>query len=98
MHIRALEILFSERKLSTNKISRSAFSVQQFCDDHDISRNLFYRMLAEGTGPVIMKLGRRTLISSEAAAAWRMEIEERSTREMAVRAAQTIAWTTGGDE
>lgn len=51
------------------------FSVDQFCKAHNISRAKFYQMLKNGTGPLIMKIGKRTLISNEAAQKWRAEIE-----------------------
>lgn len=53
-----------------------AFSVAQFCEGHDITKVLFYKLLKEGRGPRIMKVGTRTLISAEAAADWRREMEE----------------------
>jgi predicted DNA-binding transcriptional regulator AlpA len=55
--------------------SVSAFSIQQFCDSHGISRGKYYLLLQEGLAPKIMKIGRRTLISIEAAEAWRREME-----------------------
>jgi hypothetical protein len=45
--------------------------VNGFCREHGISRAHFYNLLKRGDGPVIMKVGRRTLISTEAAAEWR---------------------------
>lgn len=56
--------------------SQFAFSVAQFCEGHDITKVLFYKLLKEGRGPRIMKVGTRTLISAEAAAAWRRQMEE----------------------
>ena len=41
-----------------------------------ISRAMFYKLLKAGTGPKIMKVGERTLISSEAAAEWRRRMEQ----------------------
>lgn len=49
----------------------AAFSVFGFCVAHGLSRSLFYRMLRAGEGPRVMKCGSRTLISVEAARAWR---------------------------
>ena len=49
--------------------------VDGFCRDHGISRAHFYNLLKRGDGPVIMKVGRRTLISAEAAAEWRKRME-----------------------
>lgn len=51
------------------------FDVNSFCDAHKISRALFYQLLKKGNGPRIIKLGKRTLISYEAAAEWRRQLE-----------------------
>ena len=48
-----------------------ASSVDQFCADHCLSRRTYYNMRNEGIGPEEMKVGRRVLISDEAAARWR---------------------------
>lgn len=50
-------------------------SVSDFCRAHGISRALFYKLLREGRGPRVMKVGRRTLISCEAAEQWRRRME-----------------------
>ena len=52
-----------------------ASSVDEFCNSHRISRGHFYGLLKNGRGPAIMKIGKRTLISEEAAAAWRRQME-----------------------
>lgn len=52
-----------------------ALSVAEFCKAHGISRALFYKLVRKGRGPVLMKAGRRTLISKEAADEWRREAE-----------------------
>ncbi|MCU0896724.1 MAG: hypothetical protein MUC55_04405 [Burkholderiales bacterium] len=57
----------------------AAFSVPQFCAAHGISRALFYLMLADGRAPRIIKAGRRTLISLEAAEEWRRRMEAASS-------------------
>ena len=51
------------------------FSVAGFCHQHGISRGTFYKLLNEGRGPKAVKIGRRTLISSEAAQEWRRRME-----------------------
>jgi len=51
----------------TAHVSPCAFTVPEFCDAHRISRALFYIMLRDGRGPRLIKAGRRTLISAEAA-------------------------------
>ena len=52
------------------------YSVIEFCQAHRISRGTFYKLLGEGLGPTAVKIGRRTLISSEAAQDWRRRMEQ----------------------
>jgi predicted DNA-binding transcriptional regulator AlpA len=54
------------------------FDVSTFCESHKISRSFLYKLIAEGRGPRLMKLGRRTLISVEAASEWRARMEVES--------------------
>ena len=54
------------------------FDVDSFCEAHKISRAFFYRLVKEGRGPTITKLGARTLVSIEAAAEWRARMEAES--------------------
>jgi predicted DNA-binding transcriptional regulator AlpA len=56
------------------------FSVPAFCEAHGISRGYLYQLWSEGAGPRRMKVGRRTLISRDAAAAWRRRMEEETAR------------------
>jgi hypothetical protein len=51
-----------------------AFSVRGFCKEHAVGRTLVYQEIREGRLR-IMKVGRRTLISTEAAADWRRLME-----------------------
>lgn len=50
--------------------------IRTFVGDHAISRSLLYRLWSEGRGPRITKVHGRTLISAEAAADWRREMEQ----------------------
>jgi len=50
---------------------RAAFTVPEFCEAHRISQAKYYEMKKEGWGPVEMEVGRRRLISYEAASVWR---------------------------
>jgi hypothetical protein len=59
-------------------------SIPEFLDEHRISRSLLYRLIKEGRGPRITKIAGRTLISAEAAADWRAQME-RETEQAAVR-------------
>jgi predicted DNA-binding transcriptional regulator AlpA len=49
---------------------RRALTIKQFCAAHAISRAFFYKLLRAGQGPRIAKIGRKTIISDEAAAEW----------------------------
>lgn len=51
------------------------YTVDEFCESHRISRVFFYNLLRGGNGPRIIKIGKRTLISKEAAATWRRRME-----------------------
>jgi hypothetical protein len=55
--------------------SKSVYTVIDFCNQHRISRSLFYKLLRNGQGPRIMKVGKRTLITNEAAETWRRSNE-----------------------
>jgi len=56
-----------------------AYSIRQFSEAHNISVDTYFRMRRAGLGPATMKVGSWTLISVEAAAAWRLE-RERAAR------------------
>ena len=47
------------------------YNVPTFCRAHNISRSYLYELWNRNEGPQMIKLGRRTLITGEAAAAWR---------------------------
>lgn len=51
------------------------YNVPAFCEAHDISRGYLYQLWSEGRGPRRTKLGRRTVITGEAAAEWRHRME-----------------------
>jgi hypothetical protein len=55
-----------------------AYSVGEFCRRHRISVAMFYKLRAQGLTPAEFKVGTRTLISRESAAAWRVEREQAS--------------------
>ena len=56
-----------------------ALSIDEFCKTHGpICRASFYNMLRNGTVPKTMRVGSRVLISIEAAAEWRREMEARA--------------------
>lgn len=51
-------------------------SINEFCASHRISRATFYNLVKAGQGPILMKVGTRSLISREAATDWRREREK----------------------
>ena len=57
-----------------------AFSIEAFCRRHFISIQLFYKMKSEM--PPTFKIGKRVLISKEAADAWRRKREAASAAEV----------------
>lgn len=60
---------------SNGAIAKAAFSFDEFCSAHGLSRAMLYKMIKGGKGPRVMKVGTRSLISSEAAADWRRAME-----------------------
>lgn len=54
---------------------KTAYSVTEFCQENSISRTFFYDLEKRGLAPKSMKIGRRRLISTEAAIEWRRRME-----------------------
>ena len=52
-----------------------AFSIDSFCEAHNFSKAMYFKLQNEGHGPRVMRVGNRVLISREAAADWRRERE-----------------------
>ncbi|HEY2527132.1 MAG TPA: transcriptional regulator [Xanthobacteraceae bacterium] len=63
------------------------YSVDDFCLKHVISRAQLYRLWAAGGGPRRMSVGRRTLITREAAADWKREGEAAAEQKFRGRSA-----------
>jgi predicted DNA-binding transcriptional regulator AlpA len=61
-------------------MNKPAYSIPGFCADHHLSKAFLYKLIKEGKGPRLMKIGRRTLISSEAAAEWRAQMEAQTVQ------------------
>lgn len=64
------------QKCAPSPAAPAVYSVKDFCAAHGITKVTLYKLLKEGIGPRIMKVGTRTLISLEAAAEWRRRMEE----------------------
>ena len=54
---------------------RAAYTVNEFCDAHRISRSKLYQLWAAGVGPRFIKIGTKKIITLEAATVWRREGE-----------------------
>jgi predicted DNA-binding transcriptional regulator AlpA len=63
------------RNMTPTTPHRSAYSLTEFCVEHRISRTTLWQLCKAGKGPRMMKLGRRVLVSVEAAAEWRRQVE-----------------------
>jgi len=69
--------------------SPDVFTIAEFCAVHHISRTTFYALKETGQGPRTFKVGRRVLITREAADDWRKKLEkaEAEAAEEAIRKA-----------
>ncbi len=61
--------------MTTARYPLGAYTIAAFCRAHGISRGMFYRLQTAGQAPRFMRVGRRVLISMEAAADWRRRME-----------------------
>jgi predicted DNA-binding transcriptional regulator AlpA len=52
-------------------VERAAYSIDEFCLAHGISRWTYYKMKKDRTGPREMRVGDRGFVSVEAAREWR---------------------------
>jgi hypothetical protein len=65
----------TRQRRDLSKVPPAAYSVQEFCDNHRISRSKFYELREKGLTPDEMLVDGRRKISVEAAARWRAERE-----------------------
>jgi hypothetical protein len=68
---------------------RLALTILEFCEAFRISDDFYYKLKRQGQGPDEMKVGKRTLISMEAADKFRIDREAASAK--AKSAAKTEA-------
>jgi hypothetical protein len=69
----------TERKKSPKPAStagRDCFSIEEFCERHNISRGTYYNLRTVNKGPVEARVFNRVLISRESAEAWRRAREQ----------------------
>jgi predicted DNA-binding transcriptional regulator AlpA len=70
MSIQSTGLGDAERSV-TGRVERAAFSIDEFCTAHGLSRSMFYKLEGQGLAPRTMSIGTRRLISAESAAEWR---------------------------
>jgi hypothetical protein len=73
-----------KRKQKSADPNALAMSIHAFCVLHGISEDMYFKLKRQGLGPTTMKVGARTLISAESAAAWRKAREQAAAAEAAV--------------
>ncbi len=56
-----------------------AYSISSFCRAHEFSRAMYYILKKDGRAPQTFRVGRRELISREAAEKWRRDRESESS-------------------
>jgi len=56
-------------------VPAAAYSIREFCAAHRLSESMYFKLRNQGLGPDEMEVGRRRLISYEAASVWRRERE-----------------------
>jgi hypothetical protein len=58
------------------------FSIPSFCTAFGISEAFFHKLNTEGRGPRLMKIGRRTFVSHQAALEWQQQREAETAASM----------------
>ncbi|ACK52006.1 hypothetical protein Msil_3097 [Methylocella silvestris BL2] len=60
---------------------QDVYDIEQFCDRHRISKSTYFNLQKAGVGPRVMHVGKRVLITKEAAADWRRAREQATATE-----------------
>jgi hypothetical protein len=61
----------TKKRRALPPVERLAFTIQEFCDAHGISRALYYELKKLNQAPVETRVLDKILITTESAAAWR---------------------------
>jgi len=56
-----------------------AMTIDEFCASHRLSPEMYFKLKRADRGPIEMRVGRRRMISAEAAARWRRQREREAT-------------------
>jgi len=57
----------------------AAYTISEFCSHFRLSPEMYFKLKRDGRGPREMQVGRRRMISAEAAARWRRQREREAT-------------------
>lgn len=57
-----------------------SYSIDQWCEMHDLSRSMFYKLAHQGEAPKTFKVGTSTRISEAANATWVAELEAKTAQ------------------
>jgi len=60
------------------ELEQDAYGIDTFCKRNEISRSYLYLLWKRGDGPRYMQVGSRRLITREAGAVWRHQMEQRA--------------------
>ena len=75
------------KRYATRPVAPLAMSIKEFARSHGISVDMYFALARAGVGPAVMRVGARTLISVEAATAWRRAREGAAREQRGRRAA-----------
>jgi predicted DNA-binding transcriptional regulator AlpA len=64
--------------MEPREIGRAAYSIMEFCHAYGLGRSTFYRMQAAGLAPRTLAIGRRRIVTKEAATDWCHRLEAAS--------------------
>jgi predicted DNA-binding transcriptional regulator AlpA len=62
------------------EVAMRSFSIDQWCEMHDLSRAFFYKLASQGEAPKTFKAGRCTRISESANNTWIAEQEAKTAQ------------------
>ena len=74
-------------------VDRLALTVTEFCQAHAISKAFFYMLRGRQRGPKTFKVGRRTLVSVEAAAEYAEAMRLNLNAALTARSTENLAHT-----
>jgi hypothetical protein len=76
---RSVSVTRRKRKIRPIAVpGRKAFTIDEFCARHGISRAFFYKLKGQGRAPRVTELDAKRLIMEESETAWREAMAEAS--------------------